>query len=444
MKVNVLPFDPGPAVWKILAGTTPQYPRLENAITTDVAIVGAGFAGISAARRLKQLEPKISITLIEARDICDGPCGRNSGFMIDLPHNLGTTDYVGQLENDIRQIKLNREGIEFAKDAAEHYEMPQEAFDIAGKVNAAATKAGLKHNREYAAHLTRLGEPHEILSQSQMLEICGSHYYLGGVYTPNNGLIKPGMYFSSFTNRLHRDGVKIHTHSPVTRLAKVGNLWRLETPRGSIEAQKVILTVNGHVESFGYFRRRLMHLYLFGSMTRCLTKQEIKTLGGMPSWGFTPADSLGSTVRRITNTGGDRILIRNGVKWSQGRKISESHLMKVAKSHDQAFKRRFPKLTGVKMEHRWGGLLCLSRNSVPAFGELEPGLYSACCQNGLGVCQGTLHGKLIAQLVCGHQSDSLDHVLRKPEPKKLPPEPLFTIGATALTRWGEFKAGKER
>jgi len=444
MKVTTLPFDPGPPVWKILAGEFPKFPCIDGDIRTDVAIVGAGFAGVSAARRLRQLDSSIRITLIEARHICDGSSGRNSGFMIDLPHNLGAADYVGQLENDIRQIKLSRHAIEFARDAAEQYQMPKEAFDVAGKVNAAATQTGLKHNQEYAAHLTRLGESHEILDQDQMHEICGSRYYLGGLYTPGNGVIKPGMYFSSFARGLHQSDIDIFVHSPVTRLAKVGSVWRLETPQGSIEADKVILTVNGHIESFGYFRRRLMHLYLFGSMTRRLTPHEVKTLGGMPSWGFTPADSLGSTVRRITDTGGDRIVIRNSVAWSQSRSISNSHLTKVVKPHDHAFRRRFPQLAHVEMEYRWGGLLCLSRNAVPAFGELEPGLYCACCQNGLGVCQGTLHGKLIAQLAYGQESDELNYVMRQPTPKKLPPQPFFSIGANAVTRWGEFRAGKER
>ncbi len=444
MKVSMLPYDSGPAVWRKLIGNASVYPLLDKAIIVDFVIIGAGFAGFSAARRLRQLEPNSRIAVIEARGICEGSSGRNSGFMIDLPHNLGSKDYVGQVEKDRKQIELNREAIKFAAEIAEEYSLPSEAFDISGKVNAAATEAGVKHNADYAEHLDRLNEPYESLDEKQMYEISGSRYYLGGLATPGNGIIKPAMYFDALANGLHQNRVEIYENSPVLKFEKVGNVWKFFTSDGSVEAPKGILAVNGHVESFGYFRRRLMHINLYGSITRRLTSDEVKVLGGEPQWGFTPADAFGTTVRRISGTGGDRIIVRNGISWAPKRTVSDVQLEKVKKHHDNAFKRRYPNLAGVTLEYRWSGLLCLSRNAVPAFGELEPGLYSACCQNGLGVAQGTLHGKLIAQMVCGHSSSSLDIVMQKSPPEKLPPEPFASIGAFVATRWGEIKAGKER
>lgn len=441
--VSNLPFDPGLCAWTGMVGSAPDYPQLEDQMTADFAVVGAGFAGLAAARRLRQLEPKCKIALIEARAVAEGSCGRNSGFMIDLPHNLGSKDYVGQLEIDRRQIALNREAIQFANETAMEYSMPQEAFEISGKVNAAATERGLKHNRQYASHLTHLGEPFEMLDERQMYRLSGSRYYLGGLSTPGNAIINPGIFIRDFVDGLSRGGVMVYQNSPVLEFEKQGNSWQLNTPRGWIEAKNVILAVNGHIESFGYFQRRLMHLYLFGSMTRCLSNDEVRELGGEPRWGLTPADSYGTTVRRISGAGGDRILIRNGIKWAPGRNISETQLVAIKRAHMKSFSRRFPKLMDVSMEYCWGGLLCLSRNMAPAFGELEPGLFSACCQNGLGVSHGTLHGKLIAELACGGSSPSLDHVLRMGEPARLPPEPFLSIGANFAVRWGEFRSGKE-
>ena len=72
--------------------------------------------------------------------------------------------------------------------------------------------------------------------------------------------------------------------------------------------------------------------------------------------------------------------------------IDAERIATFRKDHDRAFRRRFPMLGDVGMTHSWGGRLCLSRNSVPAFGEVEPGLFSACCQNGLGTAKGTLAG----------------------------------------------------
>ncbi len=444
MKVSRLPFDPGPPGWATIAGPGRKYPKLDGKAVVDFAVVGAGFAGLSAARRLRQLEPNSRIAVLEARAICEGSSGRNSGFMMDLPHNLGAKDYVGQIKRDRQQIELNREAVRFAQEAAEEYQLSYEAFHISGKVNGAATPTGLKHISEYASHLALLEEPCEFLDENQMYELCGSRYYFGGLATFGSGLIKPGLYIRGFAEGVHASGVDVFENSAVVEFDRVGETWQLKTNSGAVEAKKVILAVNGHIESFGFFRHRLMHIYLFGSITRQLTEDEVKRLGGEQSWGITPSDSMGSTVRRITGAGGDRILIRNGISWAPKRTISNTQLEKAKPVHIRSFQRRFPNLSEVDMEYSWGGLLCLSRNAVPAFGELEPGLYTACCQNGLGVVQGTLHGKLIAEMACGHPSSSLDMVLQNAQPQKLPPEPFSTIGATVITNWGEFKAGREK
>jgi glycine/D-amino acid oxidase-like deaminating enzyme len=74
---------------------------------------------------------------------------------------------------------------------------------------------------------------------------------------------------------------------------------------------------------------------------------------------------------------------------------------------------------------------------------VAPGLFSACCQNGLGTAKGTLHGMLAANLASGHRSDILTDVLTQDGPSKLPPEPFAWLGANALMKWGEWTAGAE-
>ena len=95
------------------------------------------------------------------------------------------------------------------------------------------------------------------------------------------------------------------------------------------------------------------------------------------------------------------------------------------------------------MEYRWGGLLCLSRNTAPAFGEVEDSLFSACCQNGLGTAMGTASGIAIAEKICGQNSTVRTFMEQQPSPQKLPPAPLASVGANAYLRWSEFKAGEE-
>ena len=100
-------------------------------------------------------------------------------------------------------------------------------------------------------------------------------------------------------------------------------------------------------------------------------------------------------------------------------------------------------LKSVTAEYRWGGHLCLSLNTVPAFGELEKRVYAACCCNGLGTVKGTLYGKLIADLAVGSPEPLMQDALGEPIPQKLYPEPFMTWGARTKLWWEQRQAGLE-
>ena len=116
---------------------------------------------------------------------------------------------------------------------------------------------------------------------------------------------------------------------------------------------------------------------------------------------------------------------------------------KMAEKHAKAFARRYPELKHVEQEYSWAGRLCLSRNSAPAFGQVAEGLFSACCQNGLGTAKGTLSGMAAAEYAVEGETALVRAMLEQGVPQKLPPEPLDIIGATAFMRWAEFKARSE-
>ena len=443
MKVTRLPKDPGPAAWNDILPTVPAPQTLDEDITADWLVIGAGFAGLSATRRLAQLHPEARIVLLEARRIGEGPAGRNSGFMIDLPHDLSSSDYGGEADQDRTQIALNRTGIDFAADMAAEFGLSEEAFSRTGKINAAATVKGTQHNRDYAAHLTSLGEGSEFLDAAQMREVTGTSYYESGLYTPGTAMIQPALYVRDVAAGLRSNRVSVFENTPVTALARNG-AWHAQTPEGCVRAAKVILAVNGHANSFGHYRGRLLHVFTYASMTRALSAEEVKRLGGHARWGATSADPMGTTVRRISGTGGDRIVVRNRFTCDPSMEVGQARIEAVARDHDAAFQRRFPMLAGVEMEYRWGGRLCLSRNGQAAFGEVEDGLYSACCQNGLGTAKGTTLGMAAAELASGVPSWIVDHLLAQDAPKKLPPAPIAALGANAVIRWGEWRAGLEK
>ncbi len=446
VKVKKLPKDPGDTGWNGILSPQRYYPELDTSQTCDNLIIGAGFAGLAAARRISQLGPFDKTIIVEAKRIAQGPAGRNTGFMIDLPHDLASDDYRGETQRDLNHIKFNRAGISFAIEAAKEYGMSGEAFAMSGKINAAASGKGIQNNKDYAAHLKAMNEAHNFLDEKEMQAITGSTYYRGGLYTPGAAMIQPAMFVRDLAAGLAENlanKLSIYENSAIISLEKQGNSWQAKTAKASISAKNVFLAVNGHLESFGFYQRRLMHVFTYASMTRALSAKEMRTLSGKQRWACLPAHPMGTTVRRITGIGGSRIIIRNRFTYDPGMEVSEKRIENVAHSHRRAFDARFPLLKNVEMQYQWGGRLCLSKNSVAAFGELEPGLFSACCQNGLGVAKGTASGMYAAELAYRHQSDLLSYLLAEEKPGKLPPEPFAWLGANAYMRWSEFRAGTE-
>jgi glycine/D-amino acid oxidase-like deaminating enzyme len=443
MKVRRLPRDPGPAGWNSLLEPAPAAVELEVRTTADWLVIGAGFAGLAAARRLAQLCPDDKIVVVDATRVGEGPAGRNSGFMIDLPHDLASENYGGQVAGDQTQTADNRRAIAFAADMARDFDLPSEAFVQSGKINGAASEKGHAHNRAFASHLDAMGEPHEMLDAQAMEALTGTRYYSSGLFTPGAAMLQPALFVRSVAAGLQSNRVQLFERSPVTALDRADADWVATTPKGQITAARVILAVNGHLESFGFMRGRLMHVFTYASMTRALRADEMAQLGGAPVWGLTPADPLGTTVRRISGVGGDRIVIRNRFTYDPTLEVPDRRLEAVARDHDEAFAARFPMLNGVEMAYRWGGRLCISYNNVQVIRQLEEGLWSACCQNGLGTAKGTLAGMLAAEAVVGVASDALTRALQAPLPKRLPPAPLARVGANARLRWGEWRAGRE-
>ena len=442
-RANRLPHHTGPAAWSAILPGQPAPMVLEENLTADLAVIGGGFAGLSAARHFLALNPGARVVVLEAGRIAEGAAGRNSGFMVDLPHELTSDDYAGGLETDKKLIHLNRMAINFAQSAVEEYGIDQNYVDHCGKVNGAVGDAGDHHNRSYADHLDALGEAYEMLDAQAMFDMTGSHYYSSGLLTPGTAVLQPAGYVRGVAAGLRRQA-GVYENSPVLSFERSAKDWKLNAPKGSVTAHKVILATNGHLESFGFKERRLMHIILYASMTPDLDSDTLRKLGGHSRWGITPSDPMGTTMRRIdTAQGGNRVVTRTCADFRPNMETGPMALRRAARVHRRKFEDRFPQLAGMKMEYSWAGHLCLAHNGVSVMEELDDGIFAACVQNGLGTTRGTMTGMGAAELACGQTSAITDYFGPSEQPTKLPPEPFATIGANAFLRYREWRAGGE-
>lgn len=435
-----LPQRLTPSGWLSLLPPRTPHEALDGNATADVVVIGAGFAGLAAARRLHLIDPGLHIMVLEALSVGEGAAGRNSGFVIDLPHDVSSESYGSDSANKARQeIMLNRSAIALARGMAEEHRWSSDIFDACGKYSLAMGDSGDHHLADYARQLTNLAEPHRLLDRSETLAVTGTPAFSSALFTPGTIMIQPAAYVRAFADALAAR-LRLHEQTPVTSFERVSGGWRITTPKASVTAGKIIVAANGHAESFGLLSGKLLHIFTYASLSQPFDPAR---LPGTRRWAATPAHPMGTSVRRVTGPDGDRVLIRARYTYHPSLEISDGDVDSAGRLHDRKFAARFPMLKGVPMASRWSGAMALTWNAVPAFAEVEPGLIVACGCNGVGATKATTLGIAAADLITGQTTDVLQAVREAPPPKLLPPQPFTTMGVKASLAWRHWRAGAE-
>lgn len=437
MKVNLIPKMDNNNGWLQLLPPLPVPRRAQGEIKADYAIIGAGFTGLAAARRLAELRPDASIALLDAGRVGNNAAGRCSGFAIDQAHNIRAKNFSDGLEAERQQITINRIGQDFLRDAVQASDISCE-WDEGGKIHAAATARGQEKLKAYAGHLDLLGAPYRWIKHTEMKRITGSEFYSSGMHTPGTILIQPAALVRGLAEHLPNN-VILYENSAVTRV-DYGAPHIIQTDSANIKTKDILLANNGFASQFGFYNKHLIPIITWGSLSRQLNKEELARLKGAGSWGIIPADPFGTSVRK---TIGGRILIRNIYSYSRGLNAPEADRLWAQKKHNASLRNRFPMLPEVGLEFTWGGALSMSRNGETVFGTLADNVHGAFCLNGVGIARGTAYGKLLAEHVVDHSSGLLELMRAAGRPDKLPPRPFLGWGVRANFAKRRYDAGLE-
>lgn len=436
-RVTHLPADDSTCGWFHLSKPRQPEPAHSGKSSARWVIIGAGYVGLAAARQLALHYPGDEIILIEAQEVGFGTAGRNAGFAIDLPHDIGAEDYIGDIAVARTSMKLNLTGQSMLTELVERYSIECQ-MKACGKYQAAVEDRGVAVLDAYRRGLDKLGQPYEMIEADELPSHIGTRFYRKALFTPGTVLLQPSALVKGLADSLPSN-VTLYEHTPITDV-EYGDKVVLTHKNGSITADKLILSTNAFGMSFGFLKGRMLPVFTYASITRPLTDDEQARLGGKPFWGVIPADTYGTTVRRTPD---NRLLIRNSFSFNPDGQSKSKFNERFVRNHRASFANRFPMLPDVEFEYTWGGSLALSRNHTSQFGELAPNVYGALCCNGLGVTRGTATGKLLADWLAGERTEMTEFLLGSPGPNRNPPEPFLSFGVNFNLKWGQHRSGRE-
>lgn len=360
----------------------------------DVAVVGAGLTGLSAALHLARKGARVQV--LERETVGWGASGRNGG-MATTGLSIGFRDAV------------DRYGFE---SAAAYYRAYDDAIDTveklvgeegidcdfarAGKLTLAAKPAHFDGLRKTHAVLAeRLGHETQLVSRSQLHSEIGSDFYHGGLVDPKGAGLHVGKFVKGLAESAARLGVAIHEKAPVEQVRRLdGTRHELVTPRGVVRADRVLVATSGYTSRpFRWQQVRIAPVGSFIVVTEPLGKEVCDDL--MPTRRM--ASDTKNLLYYFRMTPDQRLLFGGRARFAMSNPQSDEKSGRILR---KAMTTVFPQLANARVDYCWGGLVDMSLDRMVHAGERD-GLFYSMGYSGHGVQMATHMGKQMAEYMNG-------------------------------------------
>ncbi len=403
----------------------------------DWLIVGAGYTGLSAARKLGQLYPDQKIILVDAQLAGEGASARNSGYLVDTTLNDGFTSNK-ELENYKKKSDIYALGINVVKKFINEYQVDCD-WNECGKYFASSKIEDKKILINFSDTLSNLGFDHSLLDNKELSKKLGTEFYNIALYTKGGTLLHPGKLSRSMVNALPNN-VELYENSNLFKWSSFKDYIFCEFKNGKVKTKKIIFATNGFLQSLGIKANYNFPITLTASMTRPLTDNEFKLIGQPREWGVLPVRPMGATVRMTKD---QRILIRNTAEIYNPFEMKKKELEKRSVFQKRGIAKRFPELPSNIIQSTWSGIVSRTRNSSQIFEKIKENIFVAGCYNGSGIGVGTLFGEQIAIKAANENSKEIEVIEKRNKPTWLPPKPFLNFGIKSRLLYERFKARSE-
>ena len=403
----------------------------------DYLIVGAGYTGLSAARKLSELHSNKKIILIDAQLAGEGASGRNSGYLVDTTLNDGFTSNK-ELDSYKKKTDIYKLGIDCVKKFIKEYQVLCD-WNPCGKYFASSKIKDEKTLINFSKILSELNFEHDLLLRDDLNKKLGTSFYDIGLYTKGGVLLHPGKLVRAMIEALPTN-VNLYENSALLNWRKSGDTIICNFKNGSVKTKKIIFATNGFLKSLGIKANYNFPITLTASMTRSLSDEEFKSIGEPKEWGVLPVKPMGATIRMTKDK---RILIRNTVEVRNPYKMSQAELKKRTIKQKIGIKKRFPQLPDDIIKSSWSGVVSRTRNSSQIFEKIDKNIFVAGCYNGSGIGVGTLFGEQIAIRASNERTKEIETIEAINKPTWLPPEPFLSLGIKTRLIYERIRAISE-
>ena len=410
---------------------------LDKDKSCDWLIVGAGYTGLSAARKLSELNPDQKIIIVDAQLAGEGASGRNSGYLVDTTLNDGFTSNK-ELSSYKNKTDIYNLGIDVVKKFIKEYQVDCD-WNESGKYFASSNRKDRKILENFSKTLLKLNFEHNILEKDDLDKRLGTNFYNLALYTKGGILLHPGKLVRAMIDTLPNN-IELLENSQLNEWSKNKDTIICKFSDHKIITKKIIFCTNGFLKSLGIKNNYNFPLTLTASMTRPLTDNEFKSIGKPREWGVLPVRPMGATIRMTKDK---RILIRNTAEVHNPFQMSKSNLDKRSLNQKLGIKKRFPGLADDIIESSWSGIVSRTRNSSQIFEKIDDKVFVVGCYNGSGIGVGTLFGEQIAIKACNKNSKEMETIEDRNKPTWLPPQPFLNLGVKTRLVYERFRANSE-
>lgn len=394
--------------WFATAGEQKKRPMLNGDIDVDVAIIGAGFTGLSAAYHLQTLGYRTAV--LDENCVGWGASGRNGSLMlVGYKHNLYTLASKYGVETTKEMLDMSLDGIELVKSISEKNNINCE-FTNNGSFLAAYKASHLEKLKKEQEYMSREIEYENYIIEKKDVESeIHSPIYHGGMIDPNACYLHPLKYAIGLADAVEELGGKIYEQTKVNSITRNNGGVTLTTPHGQVKASSVISATNGYTQN----------------VTRKLSRS-VMPVGSY----ILTTEPLGTDIanRIIPNKRGlfdtkkflyyfrmtkdDRLLFGGRVDFKAQESPELYQLLQ------KSMLEVFPELKKVKIDYTWGGNVALTFDLLPHIGQMDDGTYFALGYSGHGVSLSTLMGRLLALKI--NDDKSGNSILEKFPLKQIP------------------------